>query len=337
MNKDDFESILVVTTNRLNQIIHQEGIFTDSKEFENAVRSVLEEQGLTVNFQPHPQIFPDIPLGDFGIEVKFTTNDTWRSIANSIFEGMRDNSVKQIYLIFGKMGGTPEVKWGKYDDCVIHVRTSHVPRFEVEMTATTSLFKQLGISYEDFHKSTIEQKMVYVRKYARGRLKPGEHFWWLEDKEEEDQEHSLPLEVRIYMNLDQTEKRRLRAEAALLCPQIVKPSRTKDKYSDAVSYLLTYRGVLCPQARDLFSAGSVALRANNERGGNYIKRALADIEDEMILAAQNLEDSLFQEYWGENIPANERINRWLELADKFAIGWIPSRELFISKSVKPKA
>jgi len=328
MNIEAFEAILSQLTKQLNQSIANNGIFTDSKQFENEVRIALTSMGLTVNYSPHPHVFPDIPLGEFGIEVKFTTNDTWRSIANSVFEGMRDISVKHIYLIFGKMGGKPEVRWGKYDDCVMHVRTSHVPRFEVDMTADDSLFKQMGITYEYFSKCSVEEKMNYVREYARKRLKPGERLWWLEDKEV--QEHSLPLEVRIYMNLDQKEKRMLRAEAALLCPQIVKPSRTRDKYSDAVSYLLTYRGVLCPQARDLFSAGSVALRASEERGGNYIQRALADIEDEMRLAAKTLENSLFEEYWGKNVPPSERISTWLTLADSYAKDWIPSQVLFLS-------
>ena len=37
-------------------------------------------------------------------------------------------------FIFGKMGGTPDIKWARYEECVMHVRTSHVPRFELEIT-----------------------------------------------------------------------------------------------------------------------------------------------------------------------------------------------------------
>jgi hypothetical protein len=40
------------------------------------------------------------------------------------------------------------------------------------------------------------------------------------------------------MRLEQPEKRRLRAEAALLCPQICGGSRTRDKYNDAVIDLM---------------------------------------------------------------------------------------------------
>lgn len=284
MKIEDFESILDQTILILNNEIKINGVYKTSKQFENAVRETLASLGLTIDLEPPLQEFPDIVIDEYGVEVKFTENNSWRSIANSISEGHKAETVLYIYLVYGKMGGNPEVKWGKYEDCVIHVRTSHVPRFEVEIGGNPDkgLFKKFGISYAQFSNLSIEEKMEYVRDYARSRLQKGEHFWWLEDKEEP--EHSLPLEVKIYMNLPQDEKRKLRAEAALLCPQIVKSSRSRDKYSDAVSYLLTYRGVLCPQARDLFSAGSVAMR-NKVRGGIYVQRALQDIEHEMLLAA----------------------------------------------------
>jgi hypothetical protein len=35
-------------------------------------------------------------------------------------------------------GGKPEVRWGDYEKSVVHVRTSHLPRFEVELPSLTS-------------------------------------------------------------------------------------------------------------------------------------------------------------------------------------------------------
>lgn len=326
-----FENILDALCKSLTDQCRKSGIFESASSFENRAREILSElleaHKIPVDFSPKPQIFPDIVLGSFGIEVKFTTNDTWRSIANSIFEGTRDEAVEQIYVLFGKMGGKPEARWGKYEECVMHVRTSHVPRFEVEMLARGSLFAKMGITYAAFSKLPIEARMKYVRDYARGRLKEGERLWWLEDAP--GQAHTLPLQVRLYMALPQEEKRKLRAEAALLCPQIVKPSRSKNKYTDPAMYLLTYHGVLCPQARDLFSAGSVALRSDSTRGGVYIARALKDIEQEMITAARILPDALFVEYWGKSAPRNQRISEWLKRADSLAQDWKPSKTLFL--------
>jgi hypothetical protein len=168
--------------------------------------------------------------------------------------------------------------------------------------------------------------MEHIRKFARGRLKQGERLWWLEDQA--DAGHSLPIQARIYTSLDQPEKQKLRAEAALLCPAIVKPANSRDKYYDATLYLLTYRGVLCHQARDLFSAGSVALNKNPERGGNYVLRSLVGIQDEMRQAAASLDDALFVEYWGASVPPERRIEEWLKRADAMAVTWKPSDHLF---------
>lgn len=324
---NDFEDFLKNITELLEKEAQVQP-FKNSAEFEKRIRELINAgggyKGVLVDINPHPHIFPDLPLGENGIEVKFTEKDTWRIVANSVFESTRAEGVRNIYVIFGKMGGAvPEVKWARYDDCVMHVRTSHVPRFELEIGARESLFSKFGISYPDFQELDLHKKMEFIRTYARGRLKKGERLWWLEFPTES--EHSLPIQARLYTSLSQEEKRQLRAEAALLCPEIVKGSRANNKYDDVVLYALTYRGVLCHQARDLFTAGSVA---GKERGGIYIQKSLIDIQDEMLDAAKNLEDALFEEYWGFPCPPHERIRKWLEKADTLSPDWKPSEHLF---------
>jgi len=328
MRVEEFESSLRRACETL-KMEAEESPFDSARDFETRVRALLrqifgEESG--IDLRPHPHLFPDIVIGRLGVEVKFTENDTWRSVANSVFEGTRSADVEQVYVLFGKMGGNPDVRWAKYEDCVMHVRTSHVPRFELEIGTDETLFEKIGIQYADFRVLEDSEKMVYIRRYARSRLKRGEKLWWLED--ERDHGHTLPMQARLYMSLRQEEKRKLRAEAAILCPQIVKPSRAKHKYDDATLYLLTAHGVLCSQARDLFSAGSVAMRENQSRGGNYVLRALLDIESEMLDAADSLNESLFNEYWGFSPPKSMRIQEWLRQADGFAVGWKPSESLF---------
>jgi len=172
--------------------------------------------------------------------------------------------------------------------------------------------------------------MPFIRSYARKRLGPGERLWWLEDREPEETQHSLPLSVKIYTHLPKEEKRKLRAEATLMCPEIVAGGRKRGKYDDATMYLMTYRGVLCPQTRDLFSAGSVA---GKDRGGHYLSRALIDIQSEIRDAAQYLEPQLFEEYWGKAAPPHpgERLLAWLDLADRSATDWRPSDVLFLAE------
>jgi len=333
MKQETFERILDSICTKLTDEANS-ATFQTAGQFESRVREALQEAlhddaSVVIDFTPHPQAFPDIAVGSFGVEVKFTLNDTWRSVANSVLETNRIESVEKVYLIFGKMGGKPEVRWGDYEQSVIHVRTSHVPRFEVELFASRSLFELMGISYDTFRLLPMENKMRHIRAYARTRLHKGERLWWLEDTP--DSEHTLPIQARLYTSLTTAEKIRLRAEAALLCPNIVESGRSKNKYDDVVLYLLTYHGVICHQARDLFSAGSVANPENDDAGGLYIERALRLIEVEMVAASLRMEDALFVEYWGESVEPEKRIHRWLEKADAIARDWVPSRRLFLSR------
>ena len=334
MTKKEFESLLeeccAILTNEARA-----ALFVSAAQFEKRVREVLAEltkddSTFAIDFSPPTQAFPDIAMGEFGVEVKFTANDTWRSVANSVLETQRVEAVKHIYIVFGKMGGTPKVGWGDYEQCVIHVRTSHVPRFEVEIPheeweIRPSLFEEMGIRYDDFRRLPMHEKMRHIRAYAR-KIHPDGRLWWIEDKESD--EHTVPIQARLYTNLPPEEKTRLRAEAALLCPKIVSSGRSRNKYDDMVLYLLTYHGIICHQARDLFSAGSVANPENDDDGGLYIERALKLIEEDMREAALRMDDALFVEYWGESVAPEKRIARWLELADGHAQGWKPSESFF---------
>lgn len=327
MNRDEFEPLLDKATATLSEDVRKDTKYHKPDDFQRHVFDVLTavtdaEKSIRVKPTFHPHAFPDIHANGFGVEVKSTNKDSWLSVGNSVFEGMRDPEVKEIYVVFGKMGGMPAVRWGRYEERITHVRISHAPRFVLEMDRDSSLFTKLNVSYDEFAGLPPTEKMRHIRKYSRERLKGGERLWWLEDEGNQ----GLPLEIQLYVDLPQREKRRLRAEAALLFPGIVGHSRSdKYKYVDAAFFLLKYRNVFCHQTRDLFGAGSVAGTA---RGGNYVLRALEKIQDEMREAAQNLDDALFVEYWNESVPASERISKWLARADAHATGWRPSDHLF---------
>ena len=327
MDDATFEPLLDVAVATLTKEAQRHSPYPDATAFEEVVLNAVDRaaRGAGVQVRPtmHPHAFPDITVNGYGIEVKHTRKDTWLAVGNSVFEGMRDWSVQQVYVVYGKMGGWPEVRWARYEDCITHVRISHAPRFVIEMDRVSPLFKRIQVPYADFARLSPEEKMHHIREYARGRLKPGERLWWLED-----QDHSLPIQVRVYMRLSEQEKRQYRAEAAVLCPEICSPSRTRGKYDAAAMYLLTQHGVFCPQTRDLFSAGSVAIPGNRERGGHYVQRALSLIEAEMRMAAATLDESLFLEYWGEAVTPKLRIDEWLKRADACARDWIPSEVLF---------
>lgn len=325
MTREAFEELLRKTVAQLGTEVRQSTAFHSPSEFEKRVFTVMREvaRGENIDISPtfHPHAFPDIRANGFGVEVKSTTKDSWLSVGNSVFEGMRDPNVTQIYVVFGKMGGMPGVMWGRYEDRITHVRISHAPRFVLEMDRDSSLFGKIKVPYEEFAKLAPENKMRHIREYSRGRLKEGERLWWLEDQDSP----GTPLEVKLYMSLEPREKVKLRAQGALLFPQIVSGSRVKDKYNDVAFFFLKYHNVFCPQTRDLYTAGSVA---GKERGGNYLLRSLMAIQAQMLEAAAQLPNELIEEYWGERVEPENRIKKWLGKADRLAKGWKPSEHLF---------
>lgn len=335
MDRIEFESLLHRLAERLGQDVRASTAYHAPSAFQQHAFDVLRElsSGTSIAVDPtfHPHAFPDIRANGYGIEVKSTKKDSWLSVGNSVFEGMRDPDVSEIYVVFGKLGGMPSVKWGRYEERITHVRISHAPRFVLEMDRDAPLFAHMRVSYGEFAGLAPEEKMRHIREYSRGRMKPGERLWWLEDEQEES---GRELNVRLYMHLEQAEKIQLRAEAALLCPQVVGGPRKRTKYNDAAMYLLTVHGVFAPQTRDLFSAGSVAMRGSGRRGGNYILRALLDIQDEIREASARLDDALFQEYWGAIVPRENRIVEWLRQADGYADDWRPSEHLFFREQGK---
>lgn len=339
MTPVEFESMLDELVQHLTESLSESIAYHQPDAFENLVREVLKvitgRADLRVARDTHPHAFPDIAVNGFGIEVKFTNKDSWLAVGNSVFEGMRIPNVEDIYVVYGKAGGEPEVRWARYEDCITHVRISHAPRFVIEMDREASLFEQLDIEYSDFRELDPVKKMTHIREYSRNRLKPGERLWWLE--EQDATEHGIPAQVRLYMELEDDEKRQMRAEAAILCPVVVAPPRTKFKYVDAAMYLLRQHGVFCPQARDLFSAGSVGLRGDSRRGGNYVQRALKDLEPELRVAAHDLDQALIREYWGIDVAPQHRLAEWLRLADSHARDWVPSQHLFNGEFHLPDA
>lgn len=327
MDKPQFECMLITVSSELKADLESNGC-SNEKEFERLARGKIAHHAreyANVPLEPIPQAFPDIEVGDYGVEVKFTKKDTWRCVANSIQESTRLRDFSDMYVLYGKLGGTADVRWGDYGNVVCHVRTTHLPRFEVDLDNGASLFKQLGMDYKRFAALDIQEKMEHVRRYARNRLKEGEGLWWLEPSPEG---HTVDVNISFYTKLPLEKKLQLTAECALLCPEIFGGSRERDKYSKVALFLITYRNVLAYNTRDLFTAGSAAERFADKRFKSHILNAIAGLSPHIIDASVYLDDALFAEYWGYTPKRSERLIEWLALADQYAPdGEEPSRIL----------
>lgn len=311
MTPEEFEARLDQSVRTMNQQARA-GMpgYSNADELEETVLAQLKiacEDDANAEPTFHDSAFPDIVVNGFGVEVKFTSRSTWHGTGNSIFEGMRDEAASHVYLVYFR-SDIPEARWSRYENCIKGVRISHSPRYMIDMDGGGNFFRDLDLTLEAFKDLDMKDKMVLVKEDVQKRLKEGERLWWFGD----DQDHTIPVNVRLYRNLDTSRQSALRAEAALMCPEIFQGSRKRSKYDGIAVYLLTQHGVLASNVRDMFSAGSVA---GPERGGDYILRSVKNNIKAIRKAAAELDDALFVEYWGESCLPENRMTRWFELID----------------------
>ncbi len=206
------------------------------------------------------QTFPDIVVANtYGVEVKSTQADHWKSTGSSIVESTRNRNVENIYMLFGKLGGEVEFRCRPYQDCLYDITVTHSPRYLIDMNIEEedTIFAKMGIGYDELRNSP--KPISSVRKYYRDKAKAdnrNEMPWWLDESPEENQEMML----RFWGSLTQNEKERIRRQIYILFPERI----IKKDYSEPAMWLVAYHKVVCPNMRDLFSAGGTAKYLNGQ-------------------------------------------------------------------------
>ena len=98
MTQNEFEELLTAVATTLTKEVRDKPELRMPSAFEDRTRALLRERaakkGIEVDPEVHAQVFPDIPVGEFGAEVKVNSSDAWRSVANSVFEGTRHEKGK---------------------------------------------------------------------------------------------------------------------------------------------------------------------------------------------------------------------------------------------------
>lgn len=201
--------------------------------------------------------FPDIVAEKYyGIEVKSTVSNTWTSTGSSIVETTRVKDVEDIYMLFGKLGGTrPEFRCRPYQDVLYDIAVTHSPRYMIDMELRhgETIFSKMGVEYDDFRKSAdnIERVRRYYRDEAKRKGK-SEMPWWITS---DNIENAQSFNIRLWSTLDAEEKAELKAKCMILFPEALSPKPSRTKYNDISLWLCSYNQVINPYIRDLYSAG----------------------------------------------------------------------------------
>lgn len=231
------------------------------------------------------QFFPDILAEQYyGVEVKCTKEDHWTSTGSSIIESTRADLVESIYMLFGKLGGAcPEFRCKPYEHCLVNIAVTHSPRYLINMNIEPSetIFAKMGVNYDEFRvsSSSIEQVRQYYRRRALEAGKQ-EMPWWIGNEAEGN---TTSVVLRLWSDLSEEEKKKLRAYIFLLFPEVL-----RSEYKSVALWLCTRFSVLLHNARDAFSASGQYKKVD----GKLLSRPIPHIIGELIHSAAIIKEIL---------------------------------------------
>lgn len=257
--------------------------------------------------------FPDIVANRlYGVEVKSTNKNHWKSIGSSILESTRIQDVERIYLTFGKLGAPVEFKSRPYEDCLSGISVTHYPRYQIDMELEkgNTIFDKIGVPYDELRKMDNPVRPVSI--YYKSQLKPGESLWWANS---DDLEQSvIPPTVRLWSTTSPEEKERLTVCGYALFPEVLSLGGPK-KYNRYALWLVTQRGIVNTNIRDSFSAGGKVCMRTKDGINIAMPAAFGRIRKYHSLIEECLyetDEETLSEYWETRVEEN-RLKQWCKM------------------------
>lgn len=322
--RSQFDSLLSLTMEELGVLAAsspQAMLKLDGRNFEPLVKEVLEAAAKGTPFENSIELFggqkfPDIVAKKFyGIEVKTTKQNHWRTTGNSVFEGTRIDGVERIFMLFAKLFNPIELKCRPYEEVLSEVVVTHSPRYLIDMnlTAGHTVFDKIQVPYDTLRK--MDNPIRPIVDYYRTKLSPGEDLWWM-DQSADGQ--SSNLIIRIWANLTRLEREELRDKAMAYFP--VQLSKQPTKYSRMAIWLVTREGIVCPNIRDMFSAGGQGSIHDGDSVILQVPRIIVHLLDRLPAIREQIERTpapQLSEFW--EIPTTEatKWQDWMKLTGTY--------------------
>lgn len=314
------------------------------KDYSNLLGSKLEKE--VVNIMAHyakgtpfdgsielvsGQRFPDIVAKKFyGVEVKTTKSNHWKSVGSSVAEGTRVEDVERIFMLFGKMCDPIDFMCRPYEDCLSDVVVTHSPRYLIDMNLKNgeTIFDKINIPYDTLR--TLSDPINTVLDYYRQQLREGGGSTWWSQKGDDIGAKAI---VRMWNQMYKQERDRILHKGLCLFPELV--SDKQNKYNRFAVWLATREGVICTNVRDIFSAGG---RGNIEFDGRiyHVPKILLKLSENIFDIKQSLNTldySEIEEYWCDYKEGDDRYVYWCEMIvenAKSVLNHFPLKEYLLS-------
>lgn len=279
----------------------------DGTKMEKVALGILKEVAPQTPFRPNEiklvsgAKFPDIQAEKYyGVEVKTTKSNSWKSIGSSIVESTRIEDVSMIYMLFGKLGGEfAEFRCKPYQECLESISLTHQPRYQIDMELEEkrkeNIFQKMNIDYDTFRILEEKNKIKKVRQYFHTIAKEGREMpWWIGD---EQSETSVPMTIRFLNDLDSEEKKETSIRMFILFPELFS-NQGITKYKRAALWLCSRKSLICSNIRDFFSAGGKVTDIGKQHFDiavpQVIKR-LYDIKEDILALLEHPDEALIDD------------------------------------------
>jgi hypothetical protein len=319
-NRFEFDSLLNSTIDELN--IHAKNSSNKvatliGRNLEPYVKDVMTDLAVGTPFENSIELiggqkFPDIVANKFyGIEVKTTTQNHWKTTGNSVLESTRVEDVERIFMLFAKLANPIEFRCRPYEDVLSEVVVTHSPRYLIDMNLEKgkTIFDKIKMPYDTLRKK--DNTIKPIVDYYKSLLKPGEELWWMDS---ENNSKPSNLVIKIWNNLSLKERQVLKNRAMVYFPELF--GNSNDKFGRLAMWLVTREAIVCPNVRDLFTAGGKKDFVIGKTTYYKVPRILLNLFDniheitETIIQTSAVELS---EYWETKTTEKKKLFDWIDL------------------------
>ncbi len=321
-NRSEFDSLMNSTIERLNYLAQNDSRKVSQlsgRDLEPFVKNVMEEMAKSTPFEGSIKLiggqkFPDITAKNYyGIEIKTTRQNHWKSTGNSVLETTRVDNVERVFLLFAKLATPIEFRCRPYEEVLSEVVVTHSPRYLIDMNLKNgeTIFDKINMPYDKLRKK--DDPIRPIVNYYKNKLKPGEELWWMDV---ENTSKASNIIIRIWKNLSSTEQQELKNQAMAYFPELF--GNSSEKYGRLAIWLTTVKAIVCPNVRDLFSAGG---REKIEFKGEIYK--VPKIFWNLLNNVHHITEVLQQtpacelaEYWKIQTSEESKISDWIDLVSQ---------------------
>lgn len=337
-NRSEFNSLLQLTITELN--VHAQKSTKKvatllGRSLEPYVKDVMTGLAVGTVFENSIELiggqkFPDIIAKKYyGIEVKTTTQNHWKTTGNSVLEGTRIEGIERVFMLFAKLASPIEFRCRPYEEVLSEVVVTHSPRYLIDMNLEIgkTIFDKMKMPYNELRSK--ENPIKPIVDYYKSKLKPGEELWWMDG---ENSSKASSIIIKIWNNLSLHEKQALKIKSMICFPELF--GNKNDKFGRLAIWLVTREAVVCPNVRDLFTAGGKRdFMVGNKIYKNVPRIFLNLFENVVIIAEVIMQTSAIElsEYWEIQTTEKKKIGDWTDLVNEHSKKIQDAKHLDIKK------